>query len=147
MTTDRSAYWVDLAEYDLDTAVAMLAAGRRLYVGFLCHQVIEKMFKAVIAKDGAIPPKVHALTRLAELSHLADLLSKVHALTRLAELSHLADLLSDEQNGFIDALLPLNIEARYPADKDKLLEILTEAYCRELIAKTEDLRLWIKHRL
>jgi HEPN domain-containing protein len=128
MTTDRSAYWVDLAEYDLDTAAAMLAAGRRLYVGFLCHQVMEKMFKAAIAKDGTIPPKVHNLTRLAELSHLAD-------------------LLSDEQNNFIDALLPLNIEARYPADKDKLLAVLTEAYCRELIAKTEDLRLWIKHRL
>jgi len=128
MATDRSAYWMDLAEYDLDTAVAMLAAGRRLYVGFLCHQVMEKMFKAAIAKDGTIPPKVHNLTRLAELSHLAD-------------------LLNDEQNNFIDALLPLNIEARYPTDKDKLLEVLTEAYCRELIAKTEDLRLWIKHRL
>jgi HEPN domain-containing protein len=128
MGPDRSQYWIDLAEYDLETAKAMLATGRRLYVGFLCHQIIEKTLKAVIAKDGTVPPKAHNLARLAESSQLDSLMSQ-------------------EQNDFIDALLPLNIEARYPGDKDKLLEVLTENYCREVIAKTEDLMIWIKSRL
>lgn len=35
------AYWTDIAEYDLDTAQAMLDTGRYLYVGFMRHQVIE----------------------------------------------------------------------------------------------------------
>jgi HEPN domain-containing protein len=128
MGLDRSQYWIELAEYDMETAKAMLATGRRLYVGFLCHQIVEKMLKAVIAKDGTVPPKSHNLTRLAELGQLDSFMSQ-------------------EQNDFIDALLPLNIEARYPADKNKLLEVLTENYCREVIAKTEDLMIWIKNRL
>jgi len=128
MGTDRSRYWMDLAEYDMETAKAMLAAGRYLYVGFLCHQTIEKMLKAAIAKTGTIPPKVHNLTRLAELGRLDAILTQ-------------------EQNNFIDALLPLNIEARYPADKDKLLGVLTKDHCREIISKTEDFTLWIKSRL
>jgi len=128
MSSDRSQYWIDLAEYDMETAKAMLATGRHLYVGFLCHQIIEKTLKAVIAKDRNIPPKIHNLTRLAELGRLDACLNQ-------------------EQNDFIDALLPLNIEARYPADKNKLLGVLTENYCREIISKTEDLMIWIKNRL
>ena len=38
-------YWVDIADYDLKTAEAMLETGRFLYVGFMCHQAIEKMLK------------------------------------------------------------------------------------------------------
>ena len=38
-------YWKELAEYDLETAKAMLKTKRYLYVGFMCHQVIEKIFK------------------------------------------------------------------------------------------------------
>jgi hypothetical protein len=72
---------------------------------------------------------------------------QIHNLTRLAELGQLDSFMSQEQNDFIDALLPLNIEARYPVDKNKLLGVLTENYCREVIAKTEDLMIWIKNRL
>ncbi len=39
-------YWIDLSDYDLDTAEAMLQSKRYLYVGFMCHQSIEKSFKA-----------------------------------------------------------------------------------------------------
>jgi HEPN domain-containing protein len=62
-------YWLDIAEYDIETAKAMLNTGRYLYVGFMCHQGIEKALKAVIACDcaeGELPPKIHHLQRLAE---------------------------------------------------------------------------------
>lgn len=39
-------YWIDLSDYDLETAEAMLLSKRYLYVGFMCHQTIEKAFKA-----------------------------------------------------------------------------------------------------
>jgi HEPN domain-containing protein len=42
---ERSAYWLEMAEYDIETAKAMLETGRFLYVGFMCHQVIEKALK------------------------------------------------------------------------------------------------------
>lgn len=40
------AYWLDIADYDFDTAEAMYQTGRWLYVAFMCHQVIEKTLKA-----------------------------------------------------------------------------------------------------
>ena len=43
---DKIKYWVEIADYDFDTAIAMLESRRLLYVGFMCHQVIEKMIKA-----------------------------------------------------------------------------------------------------
>ena len=39
-------YWIDISDYDLETAEAMLQSKRYLYVGFMCHQTIEKAFKA-----------------------------------------------------------------------------------------------------
>jgi HEPN domain-containing protein len=43
-------YWIDLSDYDVETAVAMLNSKRFLYVGFMCHQAIEKVFKAYYVK-------------------------------------------------------------------------------------------------
>ena len=66
---------VDLAEYDIETAKAMLKSGRYLYVGFMCHQVIEKALKAVVARDcaeGELSPKTHDLGKLAARTNLFD---------------------------------------------------------------------------
>jgi HEPN domain-containing protein len=43
-------YWIDISDYDLETAEAMLQSKRYLYVGFMCHQTIEKAFKAYFIK-------------------------------------------------------------------------------------------------
>lgn len=34
-------YWMEIAEYDLNTAKAMLQTKRYLYVGFMWHQSLE----------------------------------------------------------------------------------------------------------
>jgi len=39
-------YWIEISDYDLETAEAMYHSKRYLYVGFMCHQTIEKAFKA-----------------------------------------------------------------------------------------------------
>jgi HEPN domain-containing protein len=43
---EKVKYWVDLSDYDYDTAIAMQQSSRYLYVGFMCHQTIEKILKA-----------------------------------------------------------------------------------------------------
>ena len=43
---EKVEYWIDISEYDLETAEAMLQTKRFLYVGFMCHQAIEKILKA-----------------------------------------------------------------------------------------------------
>lgn len=127
--TGNSKYWVELADYDYETAQAMLTTKRYLYVAFMCHQVIEKMLKAYWSDVMADPPL------------------KIHHLSRLAAKSGLADDLSEDQLNFIDKLEPLNIEARYPSYKERLFKSLTPAYCQELLSDTNNLRLWIKSKL
>ena len=74
---DKVKYWIELSDYDFDTAQAMLETRRFLYVGFMCHQVIEKMLKAYWSKVLEEPPlKIHHLSRLAAKSGLIDELSE-----------------------------------------------------------------------
>lgn len=44
MAIDKVAYWLDIADYDLETANAMLITRRWLYVGFMCHLIIASSF-------------------------------------------------------------------------------------------------------
>ncbi|NLW48771.1 MAG: HEPN domain-containing protein [Firmicutes bacterium] len=122
-------YWIDLAEYDLETAEAMLETKRLLYVGFMCHQVIEKALKGyyVYVKD--------------------DIPEKIHHLIKLAKQSGLYDLFSLEHKKVLDRLTPLNIEARYPSEKEKLFQALTKEKCKDILVMTKELFQWIKLQL
>ncbi|MCL1865226.1 MAG: HEPN domain-containing protein [Spirochaetes bacterium] len=125
----KSKYWIEIADYDIETAKAMLITNRFLYVGFMCHQAIEKTIKAYYcSKNNDTPPFTHNLKTLAER---CDLLS----------------LFSDEQLDFIEELLPMNIEARYPTRKEEIFKLLTHQKCDEIIKQTESLCQWIKQRL
>lgn len=126
---DRVKYWIELSNYDFETAKAMLATGRYLYVGFMCHQTIEKILKAYFCSTQTIPAPY------------------THSLSYLAGKSGILEKMNDETRGFLDVLEPLNIEARYPSHKENLLKALNNAKCEEIISKTMDLQLWIKARL
>lgn len=67
---DKSEYWFDGAEYDLQTAGAMLETKRFLYVGFMCHQTMEKAF--VCREPEQELPYIHKLKQLANLSGISD---------------------------------------------------------------------------
>ena len=128
---EKVQYWLDIADYDIETAKAMLNSGRLLYVGFMCHQTIEKSLKAVIARDcinDEIPPKIHHLQKLAE---------KANLFTKMSE----------EQKNIIGQLNPLNVEARYPEYKKRIADNLTNDICQKLIVETEELLCWIKQQL
>jgi HEPN domain-containing protein len=122
-------YWIDISDYDLETADAMLETKRYLYVGFMCHQVIEKIFKALYVKNReTIPPYTHNLKTLFDEGGFED-------------------ILSDEWLIFISEITPLNINARYPRYKEELLRILTPKKCKEVLHKTKELQKWIKSKL
>ena len=121
-------YWLTIAEYDLETARAMLKTDRYLYVGFMCQQAAEKGLKALIAQSGSFPPKIHDLVRLSERAGLVG-------------------ILTDDQNLLLDELFPLNIEARYPAHKEQLAKLINEQRGQSFITRTEAFLAWIKQRL
>ena len=125
----KVAYWVRLSEYDLETAEAMLQTERFLYVGFMCHQAIEKIAKACYHMViDQMPPKTHNIIFLLEQTK--------------GTLS-----LTDEQKDFLEVLQPMNIEARYPDYQDRIFKSLNYEKCRELLRVTREMHLWIKEKL
>ena len=57
---EKVHYWIELSDYDLETAEAMFISKRYLYVGFMCHQTIEKILKAYfVSKYIVNPPFTH----------------------------------------------------------------------------------------
>jgi len=126
---EKVHYWIEIAEYDIETARVVLSGERFLYVGFMCHQVIEKMLKAyyVYVKDNN-PPFSHNLSYLAKQSEIYD-------------------KMSEDQKDLLDLLDPLNVEARYPTHKERFMQSLNKERCIEIIAKTEGLNEWIRQQL
>lgn len=61
----KVTYWIEMSDYDLETADAMLLTGRYLYVGFMCHQTIEKILKAYWANRLVeVPLKIHSAIQI-----------------------------------------------------------------------------------
>jgi len=119
-------YWFNMADYDLKTAQVMLDGGRYLYVGFMCHQVIEKALKGLYIKQhNKIPPYTHNL------------------LTLCADLN--LDLTKEHQDFFIK-LNPLNIRARYPEMKEKLGKAINKKKACLLLEKTRSAYKWLKSK-
>jgi len=126
---EKTRYWVEISDYDLETAEAMLRSKRYLYVGFMCHQTIEKIFKANFS---AIKSETAPYS---------------HSLSYIAKQGGFYDSFTERQKDFIDQIEPLNIEARYPSHKERLLKSLTEEKCSEILQMTKELQQWIKEKL
>lgn len=60
MSIDKVTYWIDIADYDIETAEAMYSTQRWLYVAFMCHQSIEKDDKSVLVWNHARGSALHA---------------------------------------------------------------------------------------
>jgi len=68
---EKVQYRINLADYDLETAKVMLDGKRFLYVGFMCHQAIEKILKGYYVQANQVnAPYTHNLSSLAESSGL-----------------------------------------------------------------------------
>lgn len=126
---EKVAYWLDIADYDLETAEAMYKTKRWLYVAFMCHQVIEKTIKAYWSDNSDdIPPYTH--------NHM-----------RLAEGCGLYAQMDENQKTFLEIITNYNIAARYPEDKAELASTLKPEVCRQIIDDTKQLQQWIKEKL
>jgi HEPN domain-containing protein len=86
---EKYAYWLELAQYDLESAEAMYSSGRWFYAVFMCQQAVEKLCKRLynfFVDDNV--PKTH---------NIRFLFSKIEAelaITIPAETYSLADALS-----------------------------------------------------
>jgi HEPN domain-containing protein len=126
---DKVDYWLELCDDDIKVAKNLLNSKDYLWMAFLCHLVVEKSIKAVIANKTTQEPK------------------RIHDLAKLAEHADMESDLSDIQKDFLDELTPYNIEARYPSYKEKMAAKLSDEYCKSLLERTEEYLCWTKQLL
>ncbi len=122
---EKIEYWMELAEDDFITAEIVLKSKRFLHFGFLCHLSIEKLLKAYYWKSKSLEPPY------------------THSLLILSAKSGLEDLLEERYKKLLYKLMPLNIEARYPSNKQEIYKQLSQEYCEELFAEVKEFSAWI----
>ena len=116
-------HWTEQAQYDLETAAAMQASGRYLYVLFCCQQAMEKALKAIVAKkSNEFPPRIHNLVRLAEIAALQ---------------------LPPERTQLLRELSNYYIQTRYPEEIPALAAKISETQSRKVLEQTEETIQWL----
>jgi len=118
--------WLMLAEYDLQTARAMLRARRYLYVAFTCQQAVEKTLKALyVGEKGITPPYTHNLVRL------LDVLDVARGIT-------------SEGRALLAELNAYYIESRYSETVAGLSRALDRRAAVRLVRDTERILRWLR---
>jgi HEPN domain-containing protein len=129
MTEDEKyEYWLDIAEYDLNTAEAMYKTGRWLYVVFMCQQSIEKIVKGLY------------------VSYLDDLFPRIHDINNLLKRfeNKLPMPVSEENKMFFARLSAFYLNNRYPEYKSKLSKETNKNEALEMLNKTKEVFKWLK---
>jgi len=129
MEDEDVLYWIEISEYDLKVAEGMLEKGYYIYVGFMCHQSIEKLLKAIYVKNNnKTPPYIHKLDRLIEEAGIRF-------------------QFTEKELSFVDELTPLNIQARYPVYKDSIYKLVSKNQADDILQKTKGLWKWLREKI
>ena len=126
---EKANKWLEIVSEDLSVAEVLYKTGHWLYVGFMCHQVIEKTLKAYwrVCRDDD-PPYLH--------DHV-----------RIAKGCGIYTKMSEEQKDFLEGIKRLNIEARYQEVKNAVARSLNHDNTSMILETTKQMHAWILQRL
>ena len=117
--SEKIEYWLDIADYDMETSRSMQKSGRYLYTVFMCQQAIEKVLKALYLQE---------ISKEAPLSHnLVYLQSLLRLNLSKAQLRVLADLTT------------YYIEGRYPSYKKRLSTLIGREKGSKILKESEEI--------
>jgi len=124
---EKYEYWLDIAEYDLETAKAMLSGGRWLYVVFMCQQAIEKLVKGlyILYVDDDVP----------RLHNIKSIFKRFE--------DKLPPNTYEEKYDFFDTLTAYYLNNRYPEYINKLSLTVGKDVAVKILAKTEEEFKWL----
>ncbi len=109
--------WIEISDYDLQTADAMFNARRYLYVVFMCQQAIEKILKAIYAqKKNELPPRTHKLLYLIDILKLN---------------------IDDSDKVLFAQLDEFYLASRYPGERSQLAREIGKDKSLEYLSKTK----------
>ena len=129
MTTDEHiAYWLESTVHDLETAESLFQSEKYDWCLFLGHLVLEKVLKAIYVNtnENKVPPRIHNLVRLAELSSLT---------------------LTQEQRMFLDEVNDFNLEVRYPDYRQEFYKRCTRDYAEPYFTQIKEYYEWLKSQI
>ena len=123
--------WLQIAEYDLDTADAMLKSGRYLYVAFMCQQAIEKLAKGIY---------VYTFDKEAKYTHnILLVLEDMKNITKSKKYEEYKTLFSE--------LTAYYIVGRYDAYKQDLAKEINNKSAEKIINQTKEAFTWLKSQV
>jgi HEPN domain-containing protein len=125
---EHIAYWVNGAQDNLDAAFTIYSSQRYDWSLYVAHLAIEKLLKALYIQhtDNFVPPKIHNLLKLMELS---------------------ATKTSDEQKELLSDMNRFQIEARYPEIKYEFKKIATKEFTDMYLSKIKEIYTWLKSQI
>jgi HEPN domain-containing protein len=119
--------WMKQADYDVETAKAMVDTGRYVYCVFMSHLAVEKALKSVYVKRlGDQAPKTHSLVHLSQTAKIS---------------------LSQTLKEFIENLDEVSIPTRYPEELDKVLKMYDKSRAELILEKTKEVIICLKQEL
>ncbi len=121
-------YWIESAENDLIAANHLFDMGNYNWCLYIGHLVLEKAIKANYLKssNNSIPPKLHNLSRLSELSNLAP---------------------DSDTEKFLVIANKFHLEGRYPEYKNEFYKTCTKEFAELNFNKIKEVYEWLKSQL
>ena len=128
MTNEQKfLYWLDIAEYDLNTADAMLDSRRYVYVAFMCQQSLEKLAKGLYNfYIGDNVPRVHNISFI--LEKVTDILSIN---------------IKEDVFKLFDKLAAYYLQGRYPSFKEEISKSIAREEACGILDKTKEVFQWM----
>lgn len=126
---DLMNYWIKSSDEDFATMEILYKNKQNTWCLYIGQLIIEKLFKALYAKNNErepYAPKTHDLLYLAEKVQLQ---------------------LTNEQKILLDTITKFNIEARYDDYKESFRKNCTNEYTTEQIKNIKEVREWLKNQL
>lgn len=123
---DLMEYWIESADEDYNVMLDLKEKNRNTYCLFFGQMVIEKLLKALYAKNnkGApYAPKTHDLLYLAEKLNIE---------------------LTEEQEVTLNEITTFNLSTRYDDYKRAFYNKCTDEYTEEQINKIKEVKAWLE---
>jgi len=124
---EKYEYWLDIAKYDLETADAMLATGRWLYVIFMSQQAIEKLVKGLYTL------------------YVSDEVPRTHNINFLLQKfeDQITEPITEGKYELFEKLRSFYIAGRYADFKQKLSESIDEQEAKNVMKATKEAFAWL----
>ena len=122
---DLMNYWIESSNNDYETMNLLFSGGKYTWSLFVGHLVIEKLLKALYAKNNKSAPYA----------------PKSHDLSFLAAKMQLE--ITEQQETLLNTITRFNIDGRYDDYKNNFYNLCNEEYTKKSIDKIKFVRDWL----